>query len=80
MTYFAKNLWKKLWDSISRVIADTCDVDNECNAEARLSALDRSGNGIVSVDEIQQHFETNWFCLLIKENRHLLSSSTRTEK
>ena len=53
ITYFAKNLWKKLWDSISKEIEDTCDVDNECNAEARLSALDRSGNGIVSVDEIQ---------------------------
>lgn len=51
MAYFARNLWRKLWDATSKEISDTCAIDG-C-AEARLEVLDRSGDGVVTVDEIQ---------------------------
>ena len=52
MSHFARNLWSKLWDAISNEIADNCDMEL-CNPEERLATLDRSGDGIVTVDEIQ---------------------------
>lgn len=51
MAYFARNLWRKLWDATSKEISDTCAIDG-C-PEARLEVLDRSGDGVVTVDEIQ---------------------------
>ena len=51
MSYFARNLWRKLWDATSKEISDSCAIDG-C-PEARLEVLDRSGDGIVTVDEIQ---------------------------
>jgi 2',3'-cyclic-nucleotide 2'-phosphodiesterase (5'-nucleotidase family) len=54
MSYFARNLWRKLWDTVSDEMAKECDVLlDECNAEERLAALDLSGDGVVTVDEIQ---------------------------
>ena len=54
MGYFARNLWHKLWDAINREVSDLCGIDDiECNAEERLDLLDRSGDGTVTVGEIQ---------------------------
>ena len=58
MTYFARNLWRKLWDSISLEIASQCettssDGNDECLIDERLDALDMSGDGTISVEEIQ---------------------------
>jgi hypothetical protein len=53
MGYFARNLWRKLWDAVSLEIASECSVDeDECNVEERLAVLDAEGDGVVSVDEI----------------------------
>jgi EF-hand domain pair len=56
MTYFARNLWRKLWDSISKEIASTCessDAMEECNVDERFEALDSTGDGVITVEEIQ---------------------------
>ena len=53
MTYFARNLWRKLWEAISTEISAFCDIDKDCNPEARLKVLDTSGDGKVTVPEIQ---------------------------
>ena len=63
MSYFAKNLWRRIWDAISEEIEEECDVrlapkgeceeDMECNPEARLDAMDKDGDGILSVDDIK---------------------------
>jgi len=52
MGYFARNLWRKLWDALSLELAEICDVD-DCNPEGRLETLDSSGNGEVTVEDIQ---------------------------
>lgn len=55
MGYFAKNLWRKIWDSLSKTIGSECDVDaaEACNAEMRMKTLDKDNDGFVSVEEIQ---------------------------
>jgi hypothetical protein len=53
MGYFARNLWRRLWDAVSRELSETCDLSEDCNPEGRLAALDTSGTGTVSVEEIQ---------------------------
>jgi hypothetical protein len=56
MAYFAKNLWRKIWDDLSKTIGSECDVDAEmedCNAEMRMKTLDKDMDGLVSVEEIQ---------------------------
>lgn len=54
MGYFARNLWRKLWDAVSLEISSECNIsDDECNAEGRLAVLDVEGDGVVSVDDIQ---------------------------
>jgi hypothetical protein len=53
MGYFARNLWRKLWDAVSYEIASECNIEDECNAEERLAALDVTGDGVISVEEIQ---------------------------
>ena len=52
MGNFARNLWLMLWDSISEVVEDNCEKA-VCDAEGRLEVLDTTGNGIVTVEEIQ---------------------------
>jgi len=57
MSYFARNLWRKLWDSISADLGDEeCSIadDFDCQADERLSLLDLSGDGEIGVDEIQR--------------------------
>jgi len=63
MAYFARNLWRRIWDNLSRTLDAECDVaveDNglcnpeDCNAELRLETLDKNNDGIISVEEIQE--------------------------
>ena len=51
MSFFARNLWRKIWEAISPI--ECCELDDECDALGRLNKLDLSGNGLVTVDEIQ---------------------------
>jgi EF-hand domain pair len=64
MTYFARNLWRKLWEALSVELADNCDYlslgddfddcDEACNAEGRLRTLDFDGDGVVTVEDMQR--------------------------
>ena len=60
MAYFARNLWRKIWEALSIELAENCnfmdDCTNDCNPEARLAALDADGDGFVSVEEMQKGF------------------------
>lgn len=58
MGHFARNLWNQLWSAIGDEIMDdddedACDVYADCGVEQRLEALDISGDGVVTVEEIQ---------------------------
>ena len=52
MVYFARNLWRKLWNAISEEISNSHHLD-ESNPADYLELLDRTGDGTVTVDEIQ---------------------------
>lgn len=58
MSYFARNLWRKIWAALSMELAENCafldDCSSDCDAEGRLKALDLNGDGVVTVDEMQQ--------------------------
>ena len=54
MSYFARNLWRKIWEASSSIIDKECLVDNECAAEERLDVLDQSGDGYVTVQDLQR--------------------------
>ena len=53
MGYFSRNLFRKLWDAISQELEEECSVDEACHADERLAVLDVSGDGVVTVSEIQ---------------------------
>mmetsp|Transcript_23849 Transcript_23849/g.56313 ORF Transcript_23849/g.56313 Transcript_23849/m.56313 type:complete len:702 (-) Transcript_23849:83-2188(-) len=53
MSYFARNLWRKLWDKVTEEIGEICDVENDCNPDGRLKTLDRDGTGEVTIQDIQ---------------------------
>lgn len=56
MSYFAKNLWRKIWDNLTKTIDLECEVeldDDNCHAEMRMESLDLDKDGLVSVEEIQ---------------------------
>jgi 2',3'-cyclic-nucleotide 2'-phosphodiesterase (5'-nucleotidase family) len=62
MSYFARNLWRRIWDSLSQNIDAECDVESiddvgkdlsDCQPEARLEKLDADQDGKISVAEIQ---------------------------
>jgi hypothetical protein len=56
MAYFAKNLWRRIWDAVSREIEEECDVEGDirsCLPEKRLEHLDKNNDGIISVEEIK---------------------------
>jgi Ca2+-binding EF-hand superfamily protein len=63
MSYFAQNLWRRIWESLSEELDEDCEavysdedetvVERNCNAELRLEALDKDDDGIISVEEIQ---------------------------
>jgi 2',3'-cyclic-nucleotide 2'-phosphodiesterase (5'-nucleotidase family) len=52
MGYFARNLWRKIWDNISPTLNGLCEPANECDPEGRLEKLDLDEDGIVGIDEI----------------------------
>jgi hypothetical protein len=58
MGYFARNLWRKIWDNLSSRIGSECDVDDadpdNCNAEMRMETLDRDNDGLISIEDIQK--------------------------
>jgi hypothetical protein len=56
MSYFARNLWRRIWDSLSQALNSECDLeqtDPSCQPEARLDTLDSDNDGKISVAEIQ---------------------------
>lgn len=66
MSYFARNLWRRIWDHLSRELDIECDAEPiveeseakdcdtfDCDPESRLQALDKSNDGTISVEEIQ---------------------------
>jgi Ca2+-binding EF-hand superfamily protein len=60
MSYFARNLWRRIWDLLSQHLDEECDVkessnspEEDCNPELRLETLDKDQDGVVSVDDIQ---------------------------
>lgn len=54
MGYFARNMWRKIWEAIAPRSIDTlCDtLDEPCQPERRLEALDLEANGEISVHDI----------------------------
>lgn len=70
MSYFARNLWRRIWDHLSRELDSECDaepIDTSsqvecngegeslgCNPELRLDQLDRDNDGKISVKEMQK--------------------------
>jgi len=56
MGYFSYNLFRRLWSAISREVTDEgrCPIagDTECDARERLAILDRSGSGVITVQDI----------------------------
>ena len=52
MGHFARGLWNLIWDAISEEVEDNCE-QKLCDPKQRLEKLDTTGNGIVTVEEIQ---------------------------
>jgi hypothetical protein len=57
--YLAKNLWRRIWDSISETIEEDCGIDEDCKSDdcqvdKRLELLDRDGDRVISIEEIQR--------------------------
>ena len=63
MSYFARNLWRRIWDSLSHKLESECHVQDEtsataeCQPEARLETLDADHDGKISVAEVQGALE-----------------------
>jgi 2',3'-cyclic-nucleotide 2'-phosphodiesterase (5'-nucleotidase family) len=61
MSFFAKSLWRRIWDGLSERLGGECDltkVDQDssldaCTPELRLDTLDTDEDGVVSVEDIQ---------------------------
>jgi 2',3'-cyclic-nucleotide 2'-phosphodiesterase (5'-nucleotidase family) len=61
MSYFAKSLWRGIWDRLSEKLEEECDVTNvgldsnieACHPNLRLEALDTDHDGVISVNDIQ---------------------------
>jgi hypothetical protein len=52
MGYFARNLWRKIWEDISPTLNGLCEPADECDPEGRLEALHLDKDTILSIDEI----------------------------
>ena len=57
MVYFARNLWRKLWRAVAEEVQRSRDMDSN-NAADYLDVLDQSGDGTVTVEEIQLALRT----------------------
>ena len=53
MSYFARNLWRRLWDASTKRAAESECMVEECSPEGRLALFDRDGDGVVTVEDIQ---------------------------
>ena len=54
MGYFARKLWRDLWNAISQSLrTEECSLEGSCGPEERLEMLDQTGNGVVTVEDIQ---------------------------
>lgn len=54
MSYFARNLWRKLWDKVSDELDGVCDTAKDCNPDGQLATLDVDGTGEVTIQDIQR--------------------------
>jgi 2',3'-cyclic-nucleotide 2'-phosphodiesterase (5'-nucleotidase family) len=62
MSFFARNLWRRIWDALSETLDEECDTEvyeqdpsaAACNPERRLETLDNDEDGVVSVEDIQR--------------------------
>lgn len=50
MTFFARNLWRKMWEAIAP--DESCSVDDDCDPEGRMQRLDLNGDGEVTIEDI----------------------------
>lgn len=57
MSYFGRNLWRKLWDAISEIIKEN-GMKKGCHAEFRLKQLDSDGDGTVTVADLRKGLES----------------------
>jgi 2',3'-cyclic-nucleotide 2'-phosphodiesterase (5'-nucleotidase family) len=61
MSYFAKSLWRRIWDCLSERLNEECDATKMapdssvevCTPDLRLETLDTDQDGVVSVEDIQ---------------------------
>ena len=81
MAFFARNLWRKLWEATGLRIHDSNDSSNlsedecsieTCDPEGRLSTLDSDGDGIVTPEDIQ-HALRDFLGLSISEDETTLA-------
>lgn len=77
MSFFARNIWRKLWDAISEEIDDdNCSIGgtnlNDCESEKLVQAMDTSGNGVVSVEDIHRLLKDK-LCLSVDEREMTLA-------
>jgi len=57
MSYFARNIWKRLWEAISEEIDDECSISSfaaDCHPEEMIKAMNSSGKGVVTVEDIHR--------------------------
>eukprot|EP00961_Rhodomonas_salina_P047181 633363-Rhodomonas_salina.1 len=55
MGFFARNLWRKIWEAIAPSFDGNCGIEgdpSECNPAGRISVVDGDGDGIVTVEDI----------------------------
>ena len=54
MSYFARNLWRKIWEHVGPENANIiCESEDECDAFGRLTRLSHiDGSGEVTIDDI----------------------------
>jgi hypothetical protein len=67
MSYFARNLWRRIWDHLSRELDSECEAEPidqpivecdegetpGCNPELRLDTLDNDNDGKISIQDMQ---------------------------
>lgn len=57
MGYFARNLWRRIWEAAEPTMmssaTNTCNSCDDCFCQERFEQLDRDGDEIVSIEDIQ---------------------------
>lgn len=54
MSYFARNMWRRLWDGITDVLVESGVDEEDCDPAKRLAVLDADGDGVITLKEIQK--------------------------